>query len=213
MKLLFVRHGESRGNLNQQFQGWLDEPLTDRGREQALCLAERLRQWSVERAEPAVAVYSSTLTRAFQTASILAQSWSVPLVLDSRLRERDVGLIQGLTWPHVEAHHPQIAETIRQRWIVPGLPDGETTFELAERVWRAVEEIIARTNGRGDGGSVVVVSHGGAINAYFNRPVGRDDEMPFMFRFGNASLSIVEIHNGWPRISLVNDMHHLEWAG
>jgi broad specificity phosphatase PhoE len=47
MKLLLIRHGESRGNLNRRWQGWLDEPLTDQGREQAHHLAKRLQQWSV----------------------------------------------------------------------------------------------------------------------------------------------------------------------
>ncbi len=123
MKLLLIRHAESRGNLHRQWQGWLDEPLTDYGLEQARRLAERLHQWSVERSEPVLAVYGSTLARAFQTAGILARRWAVPLVLDSRLRERDVGVL---------------------------------------------------------------------------------------IRFGNSLLSIVEIQDGLPRISLVNDTCHLE---
>lgn len=210
MNFLLIRHAESRGNLNRRWQGWLDEPLTSQGREQSHRLAERLHQWSVENSEPILAVYSSTLARAFQTAGILAQRWGVPLVLDCRLRERDVGVLEGLTWPEVEASYPEIAAHIRQRWTVPALPDGETTFDLADRVWQAVEEIITWSNDRGGEGSVAIVSHGGAINAYFNRLVGRSDEMPFIFRFGNTSLSVVEMQNGRTRISLINDMCHLE---
>ena len=210
MKLLLVRHGESRGNLNRQWQGWLDEPLTDQGREQARRLAERLRRWSVENSEPITAVYSSTLTRAFQTAGILAQSWAVPLVLDWRLRERDVGVLQGLTWPEIESRHPEIARTIRQRWTIPVLPGGETVSDLTERVWQAVEAVITRTNGREAIGNVAIVSHGGAINAYLSRLVGRDDQMPFIFSFGNTSLSMIELRDGRPRILLVNDLCHLD---
>lgn len=209
MKLLLVRHGESRGNANRQWQGWLDEPLTDRGREQAHRLAERIQEWSVAHSEPIAAVYSSTLARAFQTAGILAQCWGVPLVLDKRLRERDVGMLQGLTWPEVEARYQELAQTIRQQWTIPALPDGETTFQLTDRVWQAIEGILARTNGYDAAQNVVIVSHGGALNAYLNRLVGRGDEMPFMFRLGNTSLSIVEIQNGRPRILLVNDLCHL----
>lgn len=210
MKLLLVRHGESRGNLNRRWQGWLDEPLTELGRRQAQRLAERVERWFAEDLEPVAAVYSSTLIRAYQTAGILAQQWGAPLVLDWRLRERDVGVLQGLTWPEVEERHPHIAQHIRQRWTIPALPDGETTSQLADRVWLAVEDIIGRTNGYDAARSVAVVSHGGAINAYLNRLVGRGDEMPFMFRFGNTSLSVVEIRDCRPRIVLVNDMCHLE---
>jgi probable phosphoglycerate mutase len=213
MKLLFVRHGESRGNLNRRWQGWLDEPLTDQGRMQAGLLAGRLQQWSHQSSTQLLAVYSSTLARAYQTASILAQRWCVPLVLDRRLRERHVGVLQGLTWPEIEDRYPEIARSIRHRWTVPDLPGGETTLQLADRVCRAIEGIMSRANDHGAGGCVAVVSHGGAINAYFNRVVGRDDDMPFMFSFGNSSLSVIEMQNGRPRISLVNDMCHLESSG
>jgi broad specificity phosphatase PhoE len=210
MKLLLVRHGESRGNLDRRWQGWLDEPLTELGHEQARRLAERLYRRSLESLDPITAVYTSTLTRAYQTANIVALRCGVPLILDQRLRERDVGVLQGLTWPEVEAHHPTLAHTIRQNWTVPALPEGETTFELTERVWYAVQEIIGRENGRGDPNTVAIVSHGGTINAFLNRLVGRNHEMPFMFSFGNTSLSMVEIRDGRPRILLVNDLCHLD---
>jgi len=210
MKLLLVRHGESRGNLNGQWQGWLDEPLTERGQDQAHRLTERLFQWSIENSVLISAVYSSTLTRAFQTASILAHKWGVPLVLDWRLRERDVGVLQGLTWSDMEQRYPEVAQRIRQRWTVPALPDGETTDQLTERVWQAVGDVVSRANGSGPDEAVVVVSHGGSINAYLNRLVGRSHDMPFIFRLGNTSLSIVELYDGRPRISLVNDMCHLD---
>jgi broad specificity phosphatase PhoE len=210
MKLLLVRHGESLGNLKRQWQGWMDVPLTELGQDQARRLTERLFQWSMENSVPIAAVYSSTLARAFQTASILAERWRVPLVLDSRLRERDIGVLQGLTWSDVEQRHPDVAQDIRQRWTVPALPDGETTDQLTERVGRAIDEIVVRTNGTRDGQAVVVVSHGGSINAYLNQLVGRTHEMPFIFRLGNTSLSIVELENGRPRISLVNDLCHLD---
>lgn len=210
MKLLLVRHAESRGNVNHRWQGWLDEPLTDKGRDQAYRLADRLHQWSVENSEEITAVYSSTLTRAFQTAGILAQRWRVPLVLDGRLRERDVGLLQGLTWPEIETRYSEVAKTIRQQWTIAVLPEGETVLELTERVWQAVEGIVERTNGHNAAGSVAVVSHGGALNAFFNRLVGRGHELPFIFRLGNTSLSVVEVQDGRPRILLVNDSCHLE---
>lgn len=209
MKLLLIRHGESQGNVSGQWQGWLDAPLTERGLGQAQRLARRLGRWSAEQSEPIAAVYSSTLARAHQTASILARRCGVPLVLDRRLRERHIGELQGLTWPEVEARYPELAQTIRQRRTVPALPGGETPFQLAERVWQAVQEIITR-NGHTRDESVAVVSHGGALNAYFSRLIGRDDDMPFLFRFGNTSLSIVEIQEVRPRISLVNGLSHLE---
>lgn len=207
MKLLLIRHGESEGNIRQQWQGLLDAPLTRRGREQALLLAERVRRWSAAQGEPLAAVYSSTLARAYWTAEVLARRCGVPLVLDKRLRERDIGELQGLTWPEIEARYPDLAQTIRQRRAVSALPGGESPFQLAERVWQAVERI---TNGHAPEANVAVVSHGGSLNAYFNRLTGRGDDTPFIFHLGNTSLSMIEIQDGRTHITLVNSLCHLE---
>ena len=130
--------------------------------------------------------------------------------MDSRLRERDIGVLQGLTWSDVERRYPDVAQGIRQSWTAPTLPDGETTDQLTRRAGGAIGEIVDRVNGTGDGDGVVIVSHGGSINAYLNRTVGRTHEMPFIFRLGNTSLSIVELERGRPRISLINDLCHLD---
>jgi probable phosphoglycerate mutase len=209
MKLLLVRHGESRGNLEGKWQGWLDEPLTVQGREQAGRLAFRLQRWAETNSEAITAVHSSTLTRAAQTADILARHCGTPLVLDGRLRERNVGALQGLTWPELEEQHPDVVMIMRQRWAVLNVPGGETTLELSERVWQGMQFVIERTESM-NATAAAVVSHGGALNAYLNRIVGRDPKEPFIFRLGNSSLSIVEIRDGRPRISLVNDICHLD---
>jgi broad specificity phosphatase PhoE len=210
LKLFLIRHGESQGNASRQWQGWLDVPLTERGREQAQRLAAWLERWSVEQSEPIAAVHSSTLIRAYQTASFLARRCGVPLVLDKRLRERNIGALEGLMWPEVEARYPELARIIRQREAIPALPGGESPFQLAERVWQAVEDI---AHGRAQGESVAVVSHGGALNAYFNRLLGRGDDMPFLFRLDNTALSIVEIQDARRRIALVNGLYHLNLGG
>lgn len=209
MKLLLIRHGESRGNLNRRWQGWLDEPLTERGLAQAHRLAERLQKWTIEHPEPIVAVYSSTLARAYQTATVLSRQLDVPLVLDGRLRERDVGALQGLTWPEIEARYPEVAQTIRERWNIPEPPHGETLIHFTARVWGAIGEIIDR-NGQDAARNVAIVSHGGTLNAYLNQLAGRGADMPFLFSFGNTSFSVVQFTNGRPRIVLVNDLCHLD---
>ncbi len=209
MKLLLIRHGESEGNVNKQWQGWLDTPLTQRGREQALHLAEWVGRWSAAQTEPLAAVYSSTLARAHWTADALARRCGVPLVLDKRLRERNLGVLQGLTWPEIDARYPKLAHTLRQHTGVPTLPGGEGSSEVTERVWQAIEEIV---NGHAPEASAAIVSHGGSLNAYFNRLVGRGDDMPFIFRLGNTSLSMVEIQETRTHISLLNSLCHLEQA-
>ena len=152
-ELLLVRHGETDWNRERRFQGHADPPLNDAGREQAQELAERLA------GEDIAAVYTSDLRRARETAEILAARLDREVVALRELREIDVGSWQGLTWPEIEARHPDGAS----RWHRDGhgWDSGETYDELGERVVGALREIA----GRHPGQTVLVVGHGGTVRA------------------------------------------------
>ena len=104
-----LRHGETEWNLAERMQGWLDSPLTPRGRAQAAAQGRLLARLGLD---PATTLFlTSSAGRARETARIaLAGLTTAPLV-DERLREVGLGDWQGLT----------LAE-IRERW--PGFDDG-----------------------------------------------------------------------------------------
>jgi len=136
--LLLVRHGETDWNAERRWQGHADVPLNARGLEQAQALADQLA------ADPVYVIYSSDLSRARDTATIVGERLSVDVLVDADLREIDVGPIEGLT-----------AEEARsfERW------QGEPKEEHAERVLRAVQRIAERHPGQ----RVLVVTHGGSL--------------------------------------------------
>jgi broad specificity phosphatase PhoE len=136
--LLLVRHGETDWNAEHRWQGHADVPLNARGQEQALALAEQLA------AQPVDAIYSSDLSRARDTATVVGERLGVDVVVDADLREIDVGPIEGLT-----------AEEARgfDGW------QGEPKEAHAERVLRAVLRIAERHPGQ----RVLVVTHGGSL--------------------------------------------------
>jgi len=135
--ILLARHGETEWNRRELFQGHADPPLNDRGRRQALELAESLD------GEPLDAVYASDLRRASETAEVVGRELGLGVELDAGLREIDVGSWQGLT-----------REEIGDRpW------DGETYDHHRERVLGALHRIEVRH----PGGRVLVVSHGGSL--------------------------------------------------
>lgn len=142
--LLLARHGETDWNREGRWQGWADPPLNETGRGQARELADQLRQ------TPFDAVYSSDLKRALETAEILAAPHGVPVLVDSGLREIDVGSWSGLT-----------REEIRERFPDGVRPDGETHDEHVART-RAALTRIARDH---PGGRILVVGHGGTIRS------------------------------------------------
>lgn len=144
--LLLVRHGQSEWNAIGRWQGHADPALSELGRRQATVAAG-----SVGAVD---GIISSDLIRAAETAAIIAQQVGVgPVILDARLRERDVGEWSGLTRVQIEKRWPG--------WLEEGrLPEGfEETERVLARVLDAFETIRATTVG----GSFLVVTHGGVI--------------------------------------------------
>jgi 2,3-bisphosphoglycerate-dependent phosphoglycerate mutase len=92
--LVLLRHGESTANADDVFGGWLDFPLTNRGRDQAAVAGRLIRDAGVEPG----AVHTSLLTRAMDTADIVvaeAHSPNLPIRRSWRLNERHYGALQG----------------------------------------------------------------------------------------------------------------------
>jgi broad specificity phosphatase PhoE len=169
--LLLARHGETDWNSERRWQGHSDQPLNDRGREQARELADSLVGRRID------AVSSSDLWRARETAEIVAGRLGLPVEIDRGLREVDVGEWSGLVHTEIETRFP---EGFR-RWQegLHGWEEGETYDAMGVRVVTALLAIAARHESE----TVLVVSHGGAIRASQASAAGlRNDE----FRRGES---------------------------
>lgn len=144
-QLCLVRHGETNWNLERRIQGLSDIPLNDTGRAQAAATGLLLarRQWS--------AIVASPLSRARETASIIARSVGLPEPeIVEHLIERDYGGAEGLTWEEIDARYPG-----------DDAPGQESREAVAARV---IPALIAIAEAH-PGGRIIVVSHGGAIRS------------------------------------------------
>jgi broad specificity phosphatase PhoE len=150
-RLVLWRHGETDYNAAQRMQGHLDSQLTSTG----LSQARRAAPWLAE-LEPEILV-TSDLSRAGDTAAVLAAETGIPLRVDKRLRETHLGTWQGLTHAEVEALCPDGIQTWRgnPEWAPPG---GETKVEVAARA----ADVVAQLDVAGHG-SAVLCTHGGLI--------------------------------------------------
>ncbi len=160
--LLLVRHGETDWNNERRWQGHTDRPLNARGREQARDLAAELA------GRPIDAVYSSDLSRARETAEIVAARLGLEVRVDPALREVDVGTWSGLVHSDIEADDPEGFR--RWRDGGKGWQDGESYEEMGERVVAAVTGIAAAHPGE----TLLVVTHGGSIRACRAAAAGLD---------------------------------------
>jgi broad specificity phosphatase PhoE len=152
-EVLLVRHGETDDNAANRFQGQLDTPLNDRGREQARMLARALA------GEGPRALYSSPLARARETAEIVGALLCLAPVLDERLMEADSGDWSGLLYREIIASQPGAFAAWRAADPAFRFPNGESVAEQAARVAAALADVCAGPL------PAVVVCHGGVIRA------------------------------------------------
>ena len=80
-RIIFVRHGQSEGNLVRSFLGHTDLPLTELGHKQAEATAEYLKDTDID------IIYASDLKRAWQTAEHIAEKKELSIIADPTLRE------------------------------------------------------------------------------------------------------------------------------
>jgi len=202
MKLLFIRHGESVANTEGRLQGQMDSPLTDRGREQAHALARRLvrERWPVD------SIHSSDLCRAADTAGILGAALGAPVFLDDRLREYDVGVLTGLTRADIEQQYPELWRMSRQSPVWPTVPGEEGDEAFSQRVASVLNHIRSTCEQEQ---IVAVVSHGRTLGMMLMYLLGIELGRRTPFRFGNASLSVVEVRPHENVLASLNDLCHL----
>jgi len=206
MKLYLIRHAESQGNAEHRLQGTREFPLTERGREQARALAERLAVAGLS------AVYSSPLQRTMQTAEILGGRLGLAVVPEPRLQEYDFGEeISGLTWDAIREQHPEIIQALgREDSDFPRYPGEEGRATFSARVSEVMGGIVAR---HGEG-TVAIVTHAGPIVTYVLESLGRPYRRPVPFSIDNASITTLEVNE--PRsfapcvMAGINDTCHLD---
>jgi broad specificity phosphatase PhoE len=151
--VLLTRHGETDDNREPlRFQGWRDTPLNDVGRRQASELAERMASAGIG------ALWSSDLSRARETADIVAARLGLEVTLDARLREANRGAWEGRLFKDVAREEPDRFAAWMRAGPAWRFPEGESLAEQQDRVTDCVDEIRATARP-----PALAVCHGGSI--------------------------------------------------
>ena len=202
-ELLLVRHGQSTANAQGIWQGQMEFPLSEEGRSQATLAARALLN------EPFEGLYSSPLSRAFETAQIICAEtrFAGKVVPVSGLSERHGGLLEGHTWAEQERRNPELAKKFlvipeEERWTLVG---AETDEEVIARFEKAIVSIHARHQ---DGARIVIVSHGGVMRAFLRERFG-PGVLPGAERAANASITRLQWDEAGLRLIEVASTTHL----
>lgn len=203
-ELLLIRHGQSTANASGIWQGKLDFPLSDFGRRQARSAGTALASERLD------AFYSSPLSRAFETARLVAEEagFRGNITPVEGLIERGGGAFEGNTWPEREREMPDLVEKFRsveeeEGWRVIG---AETDEEILRRFAPAISEILSRHDA---GSRIVVVTHGGVMRAFLRDLFG-ENVLSGGERAENASITRLEWPaEGGPRLTDLAATSHL----
>jgi 2,3-bisphosphoglycerate-dependent phosphoglycerate mutase len=160
--LVLLRHGESQWNLENRFTGWVDVPLTDRGRDEAHRAGQRLREAGIrfDRA------FTSVLSRAQETLDIVLDELGqrdLPVERDAALNERHYGDLQGLNKAETAKRYGDEQVHVWRRSYDVAPPGGESLKDTAARTLPYFQAHVVPALKTGE--TVLVAAHGNSLRS------------------------------------------------
>ena len=203
-RLFLVRHGATKLTAEDRFSGSVGVDLSDEGRRQASCLADRLADEKIS------AIYASPLSRTFETAAIIGRGRPHQLTPIERdgLREISHGRWEGLTRQEVEARYPDEYAAWESDPFTFAPEAGESGVAVLARALPVIRDVVVRHAGQ----NVIVVSHKATLRLLLSSLLGFDargyrdrlDQSP-------ACLNVVDFKDPVrSRLMLFNDVSHYQ---
>ena len=175
-RLLLIRHAQTEWNIERRFQGHGDSPITEEGQEQLQRLKSRLAGLEFD------VVYSSDLRRTMETSKMLSGKQRVE---EPRLRERGVGILEGLNLEQIMAEHAEAFRAFRSGDKDHQIEGGESLQIALNRAWTFLEEMPEKH----PGAELAAVSHAGLIRLICKQILGLALDAPNFFQIPNTSLT------------------------
>jgi alpha-ribazole phosphatase len=204
MRVLLVAHAETSWNVAGRFQGQTDVPLSEHGRQQAARLQARLASETIDVA------YASDLCRAWETATIVMQSHSLPLHAEPRLRELRFGAWEGMTREEIRAADPDAFSAWEANPDRLAPPGGESLADVEARVQSFLDSLRQREPVERE--TILATAHRGSLRVLLCLALGIPTAAMWRFRLNVASLSDLELHSRTAVLISLNDTHHLQEA-
>ncbi|MDP7174943.1 MAG: histidine phosphatase family protein [SAR324 cluster bacterium] len=198
-EIILIRHGETEWNSQQRMQGHSNSDLSEVGRGQIQALGELMKNVSFDH------IYSSDSLRARQTAEAITQYSGHTLQFDQRIREKNLGVFEGLTSTEAKERHPEIYRLFKTAGANYVIYEGESTQQLLERALEFIEEIRLRHPQE----RVVMVTHGGVVRVLMKHALGLSIDAPTRFIIKNTGIFGLIWNENW-LVTQMGGVYHLE---
>jgi len=198
-EIILIRHGETEWNSQQRMQGHSNSDLSSVGQAQIQALGQWMKNVPFDH------IYSSDSLRAKQTAEAITQFSGHKLKIDLRLREKNLGVFEGLTSEEARERHPEVFSLFKTAGSKYVIDEGESTQQLQDRALEIVDEIrIKYLEER-----VLLVTHGGFIRVVMKHSLGLSLETPTRFLIRNTGVFRLVWEDKWI-VSQMGGVSHLE---
>jgi alpha-ribazole phosphatase len=199
LRLYLIRHGEVEGAASGNLLGRTDTPLSKRGLEQAVKLAQLLSTAQLS------AVYCSDLQRARVTAEIIAKRSNVKVQESAAWREIHMGEWEGRTIASLHHEAPQLVAQLFDDPSSFEYPGGESFTCFTGRVLNAVDQLLMMHSN----GEVVLVVHGGVCRTIIGSSLGIPAKNWLRLSQDYGCLNVIDWYDGNPLLQLLNHTFRL----
>ena len=200
--LILIRHGESSANRDRIFAGNYDAELAELGIVQAKATAKYIKEnYKIDK------LYSSNLKRAYSTAKEISEALGLEIIINPKIREISAGKWEGVKFDEIGALYPEDFAVWRENIGASRCTDGESVYELGQRIMAALTEIAKNDDGK----TVAIATHATPIRvSQCIIEHGNLDNMTDVPWVSNASLTIYRYDKGEWNIEAVSLDAHLE---
>ena len=185
--LILIRHGETLWNTQLRMQGSLDSDLTPKGESQIKSLGEWMKE------VPFDYLYCSDSGRARKTAEAISKYTGHKLNFDKRLREKNLGIFEGLTSEEARERYPETFQLFKTAGANYVIDQGESTQQLLDSALEAIEGIRIRHPKK----VAVLVTHGGVVRVLMKHVLGVPLDAPTQFMISNTGIFRLVWRDKW----------------
>jgi alpha-ribazole phosphatase len=199
--LYLIRHGVTEGNGEKRYKGSIDVPISAEGLEQVRRSSGFIRDCLGSGSLSAV--YASPLSRALDSAGVIAEPHGLePIVVDG-LKERNFGIWEGMSLSEIQQKYPDAFRAWAANPLEHSPVGGESTMQVRDRIVPVVEDIVSRHYDE----KIAIVAHGGVNRVILCHYLCMPLEHIFRIEQDNASVSIIKFYEKYPVAKLIN------WTG
>lgn len=200
-KLILVRHVLTEDNKLAKLSGHIDSKVSEEGKLQIKEITDFLKNEKIDK------IYTTTSSRTKETVKYLAEINSIEVQESEDLKEISFGDFEGKDFKDIQKNYPDEFNKMIEEGYEYTYPNGESLIDCFERVSKEIQCILDDAD---ENETILVCSHAGTIRNVLTYLISNTFEYHWNFKIDNASVSVVEIDNGFAVINKLNDTSFLK---